>query len=160
MVLAIALTRRSPKAQDHSLLASAAVVVAYSYPYAEVIYLNWIPGDPAWPAAGLLMVTLAAGLSLTSLLFLGRRFGVRPALRGLSTKGPYRIVRHPMYFAYMLGDIGYNVQEWNFGTALLTMIGWVSLFYRIHAEERILARDAGWPKYVEFVRYRLVPGVW
>jgi protein-S-isoprenylcysteine O-methyltransferase Ste14 len=60
----------------------------------------------------------------------------------------------------VLADIGYNLQEWNFGTALLVMTGWASLFCRIRAEERMLSRDAGWPSYAALVRYRLIPGVW
>ena len=160
VVLGIALTRSSPKAQDHSVLSTAAVVVAYGYAYAEVIYLGWTPGKPVWPLGGLVMVTLAAGLSFAGLLALGRHFGVRPALRGLVTKGPYRFVRHPIYLSYIVGDIGYNLQEWNFGTVLLTAVGWTSLLYRIHAEERILSQDAGWPKFVAMVRYRLIPGLW
>src|SRR5262245_16242243 len=130
IVLGIALTRPAPRAQDRSLRAAIAVVVAYTYAYAEVIYLSWIPGKRVWPELGLVLVTLAAGLSLGSLLTLGRLFGVRPALRGLMTTGPYRIVRHPMYLAYMVGDIGYNLQEWNLGTVLLTLAGWASLLYR------------------------------
>jgi protein-S-isoprenylcysteine O-methyltransferase Ste14 len=160
IVLGIALTRRPPKAQDHSLLASASVCVAYGYPYAQVIYLGWFPGNPAWPEAGLVMVTLAAVLSLTSLMTIGRLFGVRPALRGLATTGPYRLVRHPMYLSYIVADIGYNLQEWNFGTAALVAAGWLSLIYRISAEERILSQDEGWPQYTARVRYRLIPGIW
>ncbi|HKC43878.1 MAG TPA: methyltransferase, partial [Burkholderiales bacterium] len=153
-------TRRPPELRDPSFLASAAVVVAYTYPYAQVAYLKWVPGDPAWPTAGLVLLTLAACLSLASLLTLGRRFGIRPAMRGLATRGPYRVVRHPMYLAYLLSDIGYNLQEWNVGTVLLVMLGWASLLYRIHAEERILSKHADWPAYVALVRYRLLPGFW
>ena len=160
LVLGIALLRPPPEAQDRSLLASTSVVVAYAYPYAQVAYLRWVPGNPAWPACGLVLVTLAAFLSFASLLSLGRWFGVWPALRGLATGGPYRLVRHPMYLAYILADIGYNLQEWNFGTALLVVAGWASLFYRIRAEERILSQDAGWSTYVALVRYRLLPGIW
>jgi protein-S-isoprenylcysteine O-methyltransferase Ste14 len=160
LVLGIALTRRPPEVKDHSLPSSAAVVIAYAYPYAQVVYLRWVPGEPAWPAGGLVLVTLAACLSIASLLSLGRRFGVFPALRGLMTRGTYRLVRHPMYLAYMLADIGYNLQEWNVGTALLVMAGWASLLYRIHAEERILSQDAGWSTYVALVRHRLLPGLW
>jgi protein-S-isoprenylcysteine O-methyltransferase Ste14 len=160
LVLGIALLRPPPEALDRSLLVSTSVVVAYAYPYAQVAYLRWVPGNPAWPACGLVLITLAAFLSFASLLSLGRWFGVWPALRGLATRGPYRLVRHPMYLAYVLADIGYNLQEWNFGTALLVMAGWASLFYRIRAEERILSQDAGWSPYVALVRYRLVPGLW
>jgi protein-S-isoprenylcysteine O-methyltransferase Ste14 len=160
MVLGIALTRPAPKVRDYSIASSIAVGVAYIYPYAQVIWLRWSPGDVAWPEAGLVLVILAAGLSLVSLLILGRRFGVRPALRELVRRGPYRIVRHPMYLSYIIADIGYNLQEWNFGTILLVLVGWASLVYRIYAEERVLSQDAGWPAYVASVRYRLLPGVW
>ena len=68
LVLWIALMRPPPEVQDRSLPSSAAVVVAYAYPYAQVVYLRWVPGDPAWPAGGLVLVTLAACLSFASLL--------------------------------------------------------------------------------------------
>jgi protein-S-isoprenylcysteine O-methyltransferase Ste14 len=160
LVLGIALTRPPPAAQDRSFLSSTAVVIAYAYPYAQVAYLRWVPGDPAWPAGGLVLVTLGACLNLASLLSLGRCFGVWPALRGLATRGPYRLVRHPMYLAYVLADLGCNLQEWNLGTALLVMTGWASLFYRIRSEDRMLSQDAGWSTYAASVRCRLLPGLY
>jgi protein-S-isoprenylcysteine O-methyltransferase Ste14 len=160
IVLGIAVTRRPPRARDYSLRSSAAVLVAYAYPYAQVIYLQWIPGYSAWPAAGFVLVTAGACWSLASLLTLGRMFGIRPALRGLVTRGPYALVRHPIYLAYFVEDIGYNLQEWNVGSLLIVVAGWASLLYRIRAEERILSLDAGWPKYASSVRYRLLPGIW
>jgi protein-S-isoprenylcysteine O-methyltransferase Ste14 len=160
IVLGIALTRRYPKVRDYSVASSVAVGVAYVYPYAQVIYLRWSPGYLVSPVAGLVLVTLAAGLSLVSLLTIGRLFGVRPALRGLVTNGPYRFVRHPMYLSYVIADIGYNLQEWNSVTLLLVLVGWASLVYRIQAEERLLSQHAEWPSYVVLVRYRLFPGLW
>ncbi len=160
IVLGIALTRRHPKARDYSIASSVAVGIAYVYPYAQVIYLRWSPGYVAWPAAGLVLVTLGAGLSLVSLLTIGKLFGIRPALRGLVTRGPYRLVRHPIYLSYVIADIGYNLEEWNSVTLLLVLIGWASLIYRIQAEERVLSQHAEWPAYVILVRYRLFPGLW
>jgi len=160
IVLGVALTRPRPKVWDYSVASSVAVGVAYLYPYAQVIYLGWSAGYVASPFAGLVLVTVAAGLSLVSLLTIGRFFGVRPALRGLVTSGPYRFVRHPIYLSYVLGDVGYNLQEWNFVTLLLVLIGWASLVYRIHAEELVLSQHAEWPAYVASVRYRVVPGIW
>jgi protein-S-isoprenylcysteine O-methyltransferase Ste14 len=160
LVLGIAVTRRPPVAQDHSLPTSAAVVVSYAYPYAQIAYDGWMPGEPAWPGVGLVVVTIAALLSLASLLALGRSFGVRPALRSLVTRGPYRLVRHPLYLAYFLSDIGYNLQEWSPGLVLIMLVGWVSVLYRIRVEERVLSRDVRWSDYVTSVPYRLAPGLW
>jgi protein-S-isoprenylcysteine O-methyltransferase Ste14 len=160
LVLGIALARHPPRAQDRSPASTIAVVVSYAYPYAQVALLRLGYGHAVWPTAGLLLVTVAAGLSLASLLTLGRGFGLRPALRRLATTGPYRLVRHPIYLAYVLADVGYNLTEWAPGSVLVMLVGWASLVHRIHAEERILAQDAAWTDYRASVPYRLVPRLW
>jgi protein-S-isoprenylcysteine O-methyltransferase Ste14 len=160
VVLGIALTRPAPVEQDHSLATSVAVVVSYAYPYAQIIYLHSAPGEAAWPESGLVLVVISACLSFACLIMLGRNFGVRPALRGLTTQGPYRLVRHPIYLSYLIGDVGYNLQGWNLGLLLIMLVGWASLIYRIRAEERVLAHDSRWPAYTARVRYCLVPGIW
>jgi len=160
LVLGLALVRRPPTSLDTSFSALAACAVAYAYPYAQLLYLRLVPGYPASQVAGDTLVTLAAGLNLTSLHALGRWFGIRPALRGLATAGPYRIVRHPLYLSYFIADVGFNLQLWNWGTLLMVGIGWGSLLLRIRAEECVLAQDPGWPAYAAAVRSRLVPGVW
>lgn len=160
VVLCIALTRDAPKVRDYSLGTSVAVGVAYIYPYAQVICLRLSSGYVAWPAIGLALVTLAAGLSLVCLLKMGRVFGVRPALRDLVTGGPFRFVRHPMYLSYVLADIGYNLQESNFVTVVFVLVGWVSLVYRIQAEERVICQHPAWETYSALARYRIFPGLW
>ena len=65
-----------------------------------------------------------------------------------------------MYLSYILGDIGYNLEEWNSVTVLLVLIGWASLVYRITAEERVISQDADGRRYLAQVRYRLFPGLW
>ena len=160
IVLGVALTRLPAKVRSNSISSNVAVAVAYLYPYAQVIYLRWSPGDETWPLAGLILVTAAAALSLTSLVTIGKCFGVRPALRDLITRGPYRLVRHPMYLSYIIADIGYNFEEWNFVTLLLVLVGWISLLYRIRIEEKMLSNDVRWITYTSSVRYRLIPGLW
>jgi protein-S-isoprenylcysteine O-methyltransferase Ste14 len=160
MVLIIALTRGAPAVVDGSFGGGAAVLVSYAYPYAQVIYLQRMPGWLLWPEGGMVLITFGAVLSIVSLWTLGRRFGIRPALRGLAVDGPYRVVRHPMYLSYVLGDIGYNLQECNVGTAALVMIGWIAMVYRIEREEHVMAHHPEWAAYTRAVRFRLLPGIW
>ena len=150
----------SPVVRDDSLAASVAVAVAYTYPYAQVIWLHSTTGYIEWPAGGFVLVTLSACVRSCGSLLVGRRLRLRPALRDLATDGPYRFVRHPMYLAYFLADIGYELQEWNFGTVLLVLMGWTSLIYRIYAEERMLSQDIRWQTFASSVPYRLIPKVW
>src|SRR5439155_23992465 len=54
-----------------------------------------------------------AGLALWTLSFfaLGRSFGLVPADRGLVTRGPYRVVRHPIAASYLVTQHGYILQS-------------------------------------------------
>ena len=160
IVVGIALTRSEPRVADYSVPSNLAVGVAYLCPYAQVICLYWWPGRVAWPEGGLALTTVAAVFSVVCLLTIGKRFGVRPALRGLVTRGPYRVVRHPLYLSYVIAGIGFNLQAWNLATLLLVLLGWASMIYRIVAEERVLSKDPRWPIYAAAVRYRLLPGLW
>src|SRR5205823_2074534 len=78
VVLGIAVSRPNPTAWDYSIASSTAVIIAYAYLYAQVICLRESPGYVAWPGGGLAVVTFAAGLSLVTLLTLGRLFGEVP----------------------------------------------------------------------------------
>src|SRR5438477_11354261 len=60
VVLGIAFTRPNPTARDYSIASSIAVIVAYAYPYAQVIHLRWSPGPVEWPGGGLVVVPFAA----------------------------------------------------------------------------------------------------
>lgn len=158
LVLLIALTRRAPAMQDRSLASGIAVAVSCIYPYSQVICLQWAGGHVVWPTAGRVLVTVAACLSLASLISIGRFFGLRPAARGLATMGPYGFVRHPMYLAYFISDIGYQLHEWNVGTLLIVLAGWTSLIYRIRAEDKVLSSITGWSAYASAVPRRLISG--
>jgi protein-S-isoprenylcysteine O-methyltransferase Ste14 len=159
-VAGIALTRPEPRSANYSLLSNIAVGVAYVCPYAQVICLYWCPGKVTWPEGGLVLTTVAAVFSIVCLFAIGNRFGVRPALRGLVTHGPYRLVRHPLYLSYVIAAIGFNLRMSNLATLLLVLLGWAAMVYRIIAEERVLSGDPGWPGYLGLVRYRLIPGLW
>ncbi|WP_332771797.1 methyltransferase family protein [Phenylobacterium sp.] len=75
--------------------------------------------------------------------------------------GPYRLVRHPLYFGAMLFFAGTALMLgswWGLaGGLLLTLL----VAVRAVGEEQVLRRElAGYEDYAARVRYRLVPGVW
>ena len=78
----------------------------------------------------------------------------------LVQSGPYRIVRHPIYAAYLIGQIGFfllNPSPWN---AAIYSVGLVVQIFRIAAEERVLAHDPGFAAFCAQTRYRLIPGLY
>jgi len=134
-----------------------AVVVAYAYPYAQV-HLTYAGHLAMWhrPTAGLVLVTLAAGLSLVSLPLIGRLLRVRPALRGLVTNGP---TDSSATRCISVHTCRYWVQPtgMNFVTLLLVLVG-LDVSNLSHPRwERVLSQHAEWPAYVVLVRYRLFP---
>jgi protein-S-isoprenylcysteine O-methyltransferase Ste14 len=116
---------------------------------------------PGWGvAAGLVLQLAGLALAVTALVVLGRSFGFVAADRGLVTCGPYAVVRHPVYAAYIVIQAGYLVQSISArNVAVLVLVTGCNLG-RAVVEERVLAGSADYQAYRQRVRWRLVPGLW
>ena len=96
-------------------------------------------------------------LSIWSLLALGDSFSISPSDRGLVRRGPYRIIRHPMYAGELLSLIGTCAASpllWNWSVLTVFVL---ALFMRIMEEESVIE---GYYRYTRVVAWRLVPYVW
>ena len=107
----------------------------------------------------LLMPALAGYiLILWSLITLGPRFGIAPADRGLTSRGPYQRLRHPMY----LGELVFRMVMVFSSPNLLAgiILSLVLIFiqcWRILREEKMIE---GYTCYTRIVPWRLIPGLW
>jgi protein-S-isoprenylcysteine O-methyltransferase Ste14 len=115
--------------------------------------------SPLPPAVGAVVLVMGTVVQLHAKLCLARSFGCVPAHRGLVARGPYKLVRHPMYTGYLLGHAGFlllNPTGWNLGVYTLANALQVP---RLLAEERLLSEHEDYRRYQATVRYRLIPGV-
>ena len=116
------------------------------------------PADGGLPQLPCELLQLGGVLfALAGLATLGRSFGLVAADRGLKTGGPYRFVRHPAYAGYLVAYIGYVLENPAPFNVLLLCISTAFQLLRIREEEAVLAADAGYRRYQQAVRYRLVP---
>lgn len=98
-------------------------------------------------------------LTLIGFAYLGKSFGVVAADRGVKINGPYRLIRHPIYFSHFLTTTGFLVANPSLVNAALHATIWACQLLRIRAEERILNENADYRAYRERVHWRLIPGV-
>jgi len=116
---------------------------------------------PQWGVdAGLGLQVAGLALALLALVALGRSFGFVAADRGLATRGPYAVVRHPLYGAYVLIQAGYLMQTVSVRNAVVLAFATSCNIGRIVAEERVLAGASGYEDYRRRVRWRMLPGIW
>lgn len=99
-------------------------------------------------------------IALASLGTLGRSFGIVAANRGVKTRGPYGIVRHPAYAGYLLSYLGYVAENPSLINVALLVLSTVFQLVRIREEERVLAGDSSYTSYRGAVRRRLIPLVY
>src|SRR5439155_23485485 len=102
-------------------------------------------GSTATLVAGEALALASCVWLLASVLALGRCFSVLPEARGLVTRGPYRLVRHPVYVGELGAAAGLVVAApapRNL-LALATLV--VAQLVRMRLEERALA--CAFPEY-------------
>ena len=112
--------------------------------------------------AGAGMLLQVVGLSCTAIgfIYLGRSFGIVAANRGLKVGGPYRLVRHPIYFSHTITLTGFLVANFHPLNAALVAVILTCQLLRIRAEERVLTGSGSYADYKAKVRWRLVPGLY
>lgn len=123
-----------------------------SYPAPMLQWLNDV--TPLFPfymnLAGLIIGLFGAGFSIWAIAHLRASFGLRTAVRELVTSGPYRRIRHPLYFGEIVHVFGIVILAATPAALYLFVIAVALQAVRAKIEERKFL--AAVPAYAEFRR--------
>ena len=113
----------------------------------------------ALATTGLIFELFGVVLTQVARVYTGRSFGILPANRGIVSKGPFRSVRHPIYFGWLILSLGYAMSFASERNILLIAMTLPFMVWRIGQEEVHLSADPEYLQYMKQVRYRLWPGL-
>ena len=90
-------------------------------------------------------------------IYLGRSFGLLPACRSIVDTGPYKLVRHPIYFGYFIGHIAFLLNNFSLWNVEVLILLYLLQFLRMHYEEQVLSKNEQYREYKKRVKYRFIP---
>lgn len=160
VVVLFAIRRRAIKGQ-RATLSQGAVALVGTFLLNVVAYL---PIDDSTSTEGLIassvVVLIGTLFTIWSLTILGRCFGLFPEVRGLVLRGPYRLVRHPVYLGELISALGLLLAKPHLLVVGLFVVFVGLQYWRTVYEERALtaAYPGQYPAYARHVS-RLVPGL-
>lgn len=105
------------------------------------------------------LLCIAIFWQVYSKIYLGRSFGLLPACRTIVDTGPYRLVRHPIYFGYFLGHISFLLNNFSLWNVVVLTLMYLFQFLRMHYEEQVLSKNEQYVEYKKRVKYRFIPFV-
>ena len=152
------LRRGRAVATSGSVTGYAAAVTATLLPLTLPL-LRGAPPRMSQQYAGYLLVVLGAGWAVWSLRFLGRSISVIAQAREVVDRGPYRLVRHPLYVGELVSALGVAIvvgTVWAF--CALVALCLLQAYRALREEQVLLAALPGYRSY----RARtaaLLPGV-
>jgi protein-S-isoprenylcysteine O-methyltransferase Ste14 len=137
-----------------------AIALAGTYGVWLVGFLPTATLSPPLAIVSAVLTLVGSALIVFTILHLGRSFSIVPQARDVVTRGPYALVRHPLYAAEEIALIGVAMHVvWY--AALPFLIGHVALQLKRMAFEEKLLREV-FPRYEAYAgrTARWVPGLW
>lgn len=119
---------------------------------------------PLWLEIASLAIVLASYLMTIWVMdvnrYAARTIRVEAGQKVVST-GPYKWVRHPMYFGVLLMMLSTPLALGSYVALPIFALVLPALMFRLLNEEKVLRRELpGYAKYCEGTRYRLIPYIW
>lgn len=129
-------------------------------------YWLWLTAAYTPPGVFIVPPRFSGTLALLGLLTivyarisLGRNIGLVPAQRRLVTGGAYRLVRHPIYTGIFFNYLASLFAAYSNVKVIIVGLGIFWFVLKSIIEERFLAEDPEYVKYMQQVRWRWLPWI-
>ena len=140
------------------------VVLAWFLLFTGTLPERFLPMDPAIAYLGLALTLFGLGFAAWARFTIGRNWGDMITVQEdhkLIRKGPYGIVRHPIYSGFMLATLGTAIIRGDLGGLVSVALIVICWGYKARLEESFMIEHFG-PAYDEYRKKvkGLIPGVW
>lgn len=159
LICALLFIRRESVAQ-HVSLSGSAVALAGTFSLVFIVSREPVFDAPLVLGLGTGVTFFGVIWSIVSLAALGRCYGTLPDVRGLVTRGPYRFVRHPLYFGEICSGLGLLIAiATPATTAIFAVFVGLQLWRSVNEEHAI---EDVFPEYAAYRARtrRVVPFLW
>ena len=143
---------------------AAEIVVPIAATFSYLIFNQHVPMPlwmttpcvpPAWntslAAVGVMLSAFGVVFAGCAMSCLGRSLGIVVSVREVVLSGPYRYVRHPIYFGYLFILAGLFLTACTFRMGVLTLGALALLMWRARLEEELLSAFS--PVYREWMQH-------
>jgi protein-S-isoprenylcysteine O-methyltransferase len=125
--------------------------------------VRFVPDTPAAALGGFVLAAAGIGFAFWARLTLGRNWSGTVTIKEdhrLICRGPYRIVRHPIYTGVLLAMLGTAIGSGTIPCLLGALIAAIGFWTKLQTEEQFMTRQFG----LQYTQYRkqvkaLVPGL-
>jgi protein-S-isoprenylcysteine O-methyltransferase Ste14 len=133
------LFRLRPIGKSEEILPRVAALIAVTLPLMYML-LDRAPANLTFNLVAVVLSVLANVMALVTVSFLGRSLSVMPEARRLVQRGPYGMVRHPLYLFEMLATAAVALQYRSLLAVGLLLLAIALQVARARWEEDVLAR--------------------
>lgn len=155
-LIALLIFRDKPQAKAEGLMPRAAAM-AGMYLIVAIVVLPPVELSNQLYLISTLLVVIGTMFSLYSALNLGQALSMMSEARRLVMRGPYAMIRHPLYLGEAITLVGLTLQFFSLSAVLIFILQCACQVIRMNNEERVLLK--AFPQYKDYMAHtaRLVP---
>jgi len=143
---------------SYTLLTAASFFLLFSqYGNSGILARKWLTASPLVEIAGIATVVAGLGFAVWARLHLGRNWSAMVTVKEshqLIKSGPYRLVRHPIYFGMIVAMAGAAVVNRELRGVVSVVLLFLGFFIKSRIEDRFMEDTFG----AEYEAYRKATG--